>query len=58
MSVLPLRDLGVLRLARKRDGGTRLRLAPFILPTMAVILFGLLFIWANPVIEEFAALVR
>lgn len=55
MPVLPLRDLGLLRLARKRHGGACLRLAPLILPAAAVLLFGLLFIWANPVIEDFAA---
>lgn len=54
ISVLPFRDLGLLRQARKRHREARFRLAPLILPVAAVLLFGLLFIWANPVLESFA----
>lgn len=54
MSLSPFRDLGLLRLARKRRPASALKLAPLILPAAAVLLFGLLFIWANPVLENFA----
>lgn len=54
MSVLPFRDLGLLRQAGKRHKDARFRLAPLILPVAAALLFGLLFIWANPVLEDFA----
>lgn len=54
MSLFPFRDLGLLRLARKRHPASAFNLAPLILPVTAVLLFGLLFIWANPVLEDFA----
>jgi hypothetical protein len=54
MSLFPFRDLGLLRLARKRHQAQAFKLAPLILPVTAVLLFGLLFIWANPVLENFA----
>lgn len=54
ISVLPFRDLGLLRQAGKRHKEARFRFAPLILPVAAVLLFGLLFIWANPVLEDFA----
>ncbi|MFZ5676637.1 MAG: DUF4173 domain-containing protein [Pseudomonadota bacterium] len=55
MSLSPFRDLGLLRLARKRRSASTARLAPLILPAAVALLFGLLFVWANPVLENFAA---
>lgn len=54
MSLAPFRDLGLLRHASKRRAAGAVRLAPLIMPAAAALLFGLLFIWANPVLENFA----
>lgn len=54
LSLFPFRDLGLLRLARKRHPAPAVKLAPLIMPAAVVLLFGLLFIWANPVLENLA----
>lgn len=53
-SIRPFRDLDLLRRAGKRSPRSSPRLAPFILPVAALVLFGALLIWANPILESMA----
>ncbi|MGE0242114.1 MAG: DUF4173 domain-containing protein, partial [Parvibaculaceae bacterium] len=53
-SIRPFKDLGLLRKAAKRRSHARFRLTPLILPVVALIVFGALLIWANPILEGFA----
>ena len=51
----PFNDLGLLHRANKRHRLRGVPLKSFILPVMATLVFGALFIWANPVLENMAA---
>lgn len=53
-AIRPFKDLGLLARAGKRRPGSRFRLTPFILPAAALILFGTLLVWANPILEDMA----
>lgn len=53
-SIRPFKDLGLLQRAGKRNPRPAFRLVPFILPVAALILFGALLIWANPILENLA----
>lgn len=54
-SIRPLKDLGLLQKAARRHPRARIRVTPFILPLAALILFGALLIWANPILEDLAS---
>jgi hypothetical protein len=53
-SIRPFKDLGLLSRAGKRRPRPAFRLTPFILPLAALILFGALLVWANPILEDMA----
>ena len=53
-SLRPFKDLGLLSRAGKRRARPAFRLTPFILPLAALILFGALLLWANPILEDMA----
>lgn len=53
-AIRPIKDLILLHRANKRQRASFIRLRPLILPVAATLLFGALFIWANPILEDMA----
>lgn len=53
-AIRPIKDLILLHRANKRQRASSITLRPLILPVAATLLFGALFIWANPILEDMA----